>query len=260
MADGDPARETVMADGLDVSLFRAGEGRPLLFLHGAAPAGVWLPFHQLLSSHVQLIAPDHPGFGYTPRPGWLTGMDDLVLHYDALLRTLGLDRPLLAGFSLGGWIAAELAVTYPDRFAGLVLLDAAGLHLDEHPIPDLPALQGEKLARTLFHRTEAARQFLQPPRGREEGRRRYRGMATLALLAWNRWFNPALPHRLGRLHLPALLLWGEHDRVTPPAYGRAYQRLIAGSELKLIAACGHMAHLEDPEAVAGAIAGFAGRL
>jgi len=248
--------QIVECEGVGVHLFDVGEGSPLLFLHGAAPAGVWLPFHERLSRGARLVAPDHPGFGLTPRPEWLSGMDDILLHYDALIRQLDLQRPLICGFSLGGWIAAELAVWYPNRFAGVVLFNAAGLHLPQHPLPDLSTLQGEALARALFHRMDTARDFLTPDPTREERRRRYRGLTTLSLLAWNPWFDPELPRRLARIQSTVLVLWGEHDRLIDPAYGEAYRSLIPGARLQLLPGCGHMAHLEDPDAAASAILRF----
>jgi pimeloyl-ACP methyl ester carboxylesterase len=249
----------VEVDGVRTHLLCAGEGPPLVYLHGVAPAGDWLPLHQLLAQQYTVYAPDHPGFGYTERPEWLGGMDDLVLHYEELFRTLGLERPLLVGFSLGGWIAAEYAVTYPERVGGLVLLNAAGLHVDGHLIPDLPALSRERLTETVFHDPQVAEAYYQSRVHPEERLRQYRAMVTTALVAWNPWFDPKLQRRLRRIQCPTLALWAEHDRLIPPIYGEAYRDAIPGARLELLHGCGHMAPIERPDAVAEAVSHFAFR-
>jgi pimeloyl-ACP methyl ester carboxylesterase len=243
-------------DGVKTHLLSAGAGRPLVYLHGVAPSGDWLPLHELLAQQFQVFAPDHPGFGYSDRPDWLNGMDDLVLHYDELFRVLGLERPLLVGFSFGGWIAAELAVTYPERFAGLVLLNAAGLHVEGALIPDLPALSRERLTETVFHDMAAAQAYFEARVHPEERLRQYRAMTTTALLAWNPWFNPQLQRRLRRVQCPTLALWAEHDRLIPPVYGETYRDAIPGARLQVLPDCGHMAPIECPAAIAEAVCEF----
>jgi pimeloyl-ACP methyl ester carboxylesterase len=246
----------VEVGGLATRYFRGGDGPPLVCLHGAAPAGEWLPFHDALAQHLTVYAPDHPGFGGTPRPDWLQGMDDLVLHYEEFFRVLGLERPAVFGFSLGGWIAAEFAVYYPDRLRGLVLHNAGGLHLDEAIIPDLLGMDGETLARTVFADMAAAQAYFGARRGLEERLKTFRSMTTLALLAWNPWFNPQLAGRLRRISTPTLVLWAEHDRLIPPVYGEAYRDGIPGAALEILPGCGHMAPVERPEAVAEAVRRF----
>jgi pimeloyl-ACP methyl ester carboxylesterase len=253
-----PRVRFVEVDGVRVHLLTGGVGPPLVYLHGVAPAGEWLPVHAALAERFTVYAPDHPGFGLTDRPDWLQGMDDLVLHYDELFRSLGLERPALVGFSLGGWLAAELAVYYPERFSGVVLLNAAGLHRDDALIPDLPALAGEALSRTLFHDPAAARAYFENRNDPDRHARTYRALATTALLAWNPWFDPQLDRRLRRIRAPALALWGEHDCLISPLYGETYRDLIPGAQLEILPDCGHMAPLEQPQAVARAIGRFLG--
>jgi pimeloyl-ACP methyl ester carboxylesterase len=246
----------VEVDGVRTHLLSAGEGPPLVYLHGVAPAGDWLPLHDQLARQFTVYAPDHPGFGYTERPEWLDGMDDLVLHYEELFRTLELERPVLVGFSFGGWIAAEYAVTYPERVGGLVLLNAAGLHVEGHLIPDLPALSRERLTETVFHDYQMAEAYYQARVHPEERLRQYRAMVTTALIAWNPWFDPKLQRRLRRVSCPTLALWAEHDRLIPPVYGETFRAAIPGARLEILPDCGHMAPIERPEAVAEAISQF----
>ncbi len=102
--------ETVRVADCSVNVMRGGKGPPLLFLHGAGGAGVWLPFMAALSEHYEVIVPDHPGFGRSDTPEWLDSFRDLAYFYLDFIEALGLDSVHLVGHSLGGWIAAEIAV------------------------------------------------------------------------------------------------------------------------------------------------------
>ena len=127
----DPQR--LQVGDLEVAYRRSGSGEPVVFLHGAGGTRMWLPFYERLSETVDLIAPEHPGFGDTEFPDWLDGFDDVVLHYRDFLDELALDRVHLVGFSLGGWIAADLAIFYPERLKSLTLISPAGLHVAGSP-------------------------------------------------------------------------------------------------------------------------------
>src|SRR5690242_5366279 len=96
--------------GTRIRVLRGGAGRPLIFLHGASGHVGWLPVFEQLSARFDVIAPEHPGFGTSDDPAWLDHPSDLAYFYLDLIETLGLDRVHLMGTSLGGWIAAELAV------------------------------------------------------------------------------------------------------------------------------------------------------
>ena len=113
---------------------------------------MWLPFYERLSRVLSTsIAPEHPGFGDTEFPEWLDGFDDLVLHYRDFLDVLELDPVHLVGFSLGGWIAADLAIFYPERLQSLTLITPAGLHVPEAPMADLFAMPPEEIPDLLFN-------------------------------------------------------------------------------------------------------------
>ena len=102
--------ETLRISECAVNVMRGGKGPPLLFLHGAGGAGVWLPFMAALSEHYDVIVPDHPGFGRSDTPEWLDALSDLAYFYLDFIEALDLDHVHLIGNSLGGWIAAEIAV------------------------------------------------------------------------------------------------------------------------------------------------------
>jgi pimeloyl-ACP methyl ester carboxylesterase len=252
-----PEERIIEVDGVRTFVLVDGAGPPLVYLHGVAPCGEWLPVHGRLAARFTVYAPDHPGFGKTERPEWLSGMDDLVLHYDELLRAMGIEQPVLAGFSLGGWLAAEIAVTYPERIAALVLLNSAGLHVDGALTGDLAALQREQLTEAVFYDAEVADAYYRARIRPDDRLGMYRAMTTTALLAWNPWVDPKLQRRLSRVRCPSLVLWAERDRLIPPVYGEAFRDAIPGARLQVLPECGHMAPIERPDEVAAAIAEFA---
>jgi pimeloyl-ACP methyl ester carboxylesterase len=251
-----PETRWVEVEGVRTHVLQGGTGPPLLYLHGVAPAGEWLPVHEALAERFTVFAPDHPGFGLTERPEWLTGMDDLVLHYEGLTRALGLACPACFGFSLGGWLAAAFAATYPDRLSALVLHNAAGLHVDGALIPDLSTLGPRALSETVFHDPAAAEAYFRARVDPEARMRQYRAMVTTALIGWNPWFDPKLARRLGRVTVPTLVLWAEHDGLIPPVYATAYAAGLPNARVDILPDCGHMAPIERPALVAESVARF----
>ena len=113
--------------GVEIDLFEAGRGRPLLFLHGGSGFAPEQPFVPLLSRDRRLIVPSHPGFGSSSLPDWLDSIDDIAHLYLELLEKLA-DPPIdLVGCSIGGWIAAEMATKVPDHIRRLVMVGPVGI-------------------------------------------------------------------------------------------------------------------------------------
>lgn len=251
--------ERVPVGDISIELLRAGSGLPLLFLHGAGSAGLWLPAHGELARSHSVYLPSHPGFGASDWPDWLDGIDDLVFHYLDFLDTFGLDRPIIIGASLGGWIAAELAIARPDRVGPLVLVNAAGLHLPGVEMPDIFPLTPEQVTRLYYHdpgRVEAAIAALadRPP---DRIARANRDRAATARLAWQPYFaDLKLLRRLQRITARTLIIWGANDRIFPPALGEAYAAGIPNARLVTIPDCGHAPHDERPAEFVRAVRGF----
>ena len=129
----------------------AGNGRPLVFLHGAG----WLtednPFLTALARRWRVFAPLLPGYGDCEGAEGLRDMLGITLHTFDVVAALGLDRPILVGHSMGGMIAAEMAAVAPREVERLGLIAPAGLWLDAHPVPDLFAKLPHELPALLFH-------------------------------------------------------------------------------------------------------------
>ena len=239
---------------VQVAYRRKGEGEPVLYLHGNGFTRMWLPFHDKLAESVDLIAPEHPGYGETPMPDWLIGFDDLVLHYDELLDLLELDTVHVAGYSLGGWIAAELAAFYPRRLRSLTLICPAGLRVPGRPAPNLIAMTTAAVWETLFSDPAAAESMMPDYESMEEVVHLYGEATTFARLAWNPQYDLALERRLRRVDCPALVIGAEHDRVIPDDVADRYAELL-GARIERVADTGHALAVEQPDAAAALIAG-----
>ena len=122
-----PTEQMLELRGTRIRVPRGGSGPPLIFLHGASGHVGWLPFLDQLSQRFDVIAPEHPGFGVSDDPKWLDRPADLAYFYLDLIEHLNLDGVHLVGTSLGGWIAAELAVRNTSRLASLTLVCAVGV-------------------------------------------------------------------------------------------------------------------------------------
>jgi pimeloyl-ACP methyl ester carboxylesterase len=232
-----------------IQLFEGGAGRPLLYLHGAGTYG-WMPVHDRLARRRRLLLPVHPGFGASEGLEAIESMEDLVFHTLDVLDALGLDRTDVIGLSLGGWLAAELALRHPERVDRLVLVDAPGVRVPGVPMGDVFMASPSKARALLFHdpASPVAAALLPdaPPPERLEAA--LRGREAAARLLW----NPAqqyrkLTSRLWRIRAPTLVVWGADDRLVPLAYGEAWARGIPGARLVTIERSGHLPPLEQPE-------------
>jgi pimeloyl-ACP methyl ester carboxylesterase len=248
--------EWIEVGGVRVAYRRKGNGPPALYLHGAGLTRMWLPFHEQLSQSLDLLAPEHPGFGETEMPEWLDGFDDLVIHYDALLDALELERVHLVGYSLGGWIAAELAVFHPRRLESLTLITPAGLRISGKPIADLFAMDPEQLFTTVFNDPANMPEILPDFESLDEIEHQFGEAATLARLAWNPRFDPKLERRLARVSCPTLVVRAEHDRLIPDEMAERYAELIDGARIETVPGTGHAVVVEQPERTADVISSF----
>ncbi|WP_406349961.1 alpha/beta hydrolase [Streptomyces sp. NBC_01597] len=238
----------VYAD-LSLTLSEAGAGRPVLILHGGGGPATVAGLAQHLSRVAHAITPVHPGWDGTQRPAWLTGIDDLALAYLHHLCDRRLRDVLVIGSSLGGWTAAEMAVRdSAGIITGLVLIDAVGVQVETEPITDFFALDARGVAEHSWH--DSDRYYLDPADvPAEELARRQTNMATMRILAGDPYMHdPKLLRRLGRIQAPALLVWGESDRIVTPAYGAAYADAFGNGRLEVIPKAGHLPQIEQPEA------------
>ncbi|QGZ93668.1 alpha/beta fold hydrolase [Terricaulis silvestris] len=247
--------DRVTAGGVEFEIMTKGEGKPVLFLHGVLGVDADDPLVARLAKSHKVIAASHPGFGLSSRPDHVTTIDDVVYAYLDLVEALDLRDVALVGASLGGWIAAELAVRGSNRFSSLVLIDAVGAKFgdrEKREIYDIFGLANDEMPGVLFSTREAgldAMHGLRFPELPEEASVRYaRNRETITLFGWSPTLhNPKLRHRLARVKLPTLVLWGDQDHVVGVDYGRAYAGAIAGAKFEVVSGVGHCGTFENPD-------------
>jgi pimeloyl-ACP methyl ester carboxylesterase len=247
--------------GLEVAYRRKGSGPATVFLHGAGATRMWLPFYERMSESVDFVAPEHPGFGDTPAADWLEGFDDLVLHYRDVLDALELDRVHLVGFSLGGWIAANMAIFYPDRLKSLTLIAPAGLRVPDAPMTDFMRMPPEEIADILFNgHTQDYLEFLPDPHDLDAAIRGYGEASTFARLAWNPRYDYRLDRRLPNVGLSTLVLEADEDRLIPNAHCARWLELLPAARLERVTGdknpTGHGLLMQEPDKAAALITSF----
>jgi pimeloyl-ACP methyl ester carboxylesterase len=250
--------ETVRVADCSVNVMRGGKGPPVLFLHGASGVSGWLPFMAALSERHEVIVPDHPGFGRSDTPDWLDQLSDLSYFYLDFIEALGLDQVHLIGHSLGGWIAAEIAVRSTQRLRTLTLVGAAGIHVNGVAKGDIFVWSQEQRVRNLFVDQRLAEQRLAQPVTEEQGDIAIKNELRTADLAWQpRFHDPQLRKWLHRIDVPTLIVWGDDDKIFPKPYGEAYHHLIKRSRLEILPACGHLPQVEKADAFVDLFTRFA---
>jgi pimeloyl-ACP methyl ester carboxylesterase len=253
------AADRLSARGIDLEVLRRGTGRPVLLLHGFRAIDPRAPFVDLLAGHAEIVAPSHPGFGHSPRPDDFETVYDLVHLYLDVLDSLPHDRVALVGFSFGGWLAAEIAVTCSHRLDRLVLVDALGIKVSDRETPDILDVfntSPKEVQRRSWHDpVKWAPDF--DAMTDDELVVHHRSWESLCLYGWRPYmYNPRLRAWLRRISVPTLVLWGESDGIVAPAYGRAYAAEIPGARFAPIAGAGHHPHVEQPEAFVDRLVAF----
>lgn len=256
MADYTTSAITVR--GCRIRLMRGGAGSPLVVLHGASGAS-WLPFMQMLAQKFDVIAPENPGFGESDTPDWLDNVHDLAYFYLDLIEELKLTDVHLVGLSLGGWIAAELAVRSTQRLASLALSGAAGLYVAGVEQIDPFLRTDEQRLRDFFHDQSKASEIISRALLPELEDIALKNRAAVAKLTWQpRAHDPHLAKWLHRINVPTLLIWGAHDRMFPKEHAFAYQKLIPGAKVVIVPECGHVPQIEKPDVFVAEIEAFLG--
>jgi pimeloyl-ACP methyl ester carboxylesterase len=255
--------------GYAVTLAEIGAGEPLLYLHGFADIHAstpdWLPFHRTLADGMKVIAPAHPGCAGSGEIEDIDTIDDLVFHYQQVIDALRLGQFHLAGASIGGWVAAELAVRIPERVRSLSLIGACGLFIEREPITDIfmmvQASDGGRYhdyRRTLFRSADAPEALDMFPDGMMPAERellRYRTFRFASRVGFTPPYlhNRKLRGRLGRFTGPSLVIAGQQDNLVPAAHAKAYADGLRNAELRIVAGAGNSLVVEKPGEVAALV-------
>lgn len=235
---------------MKIEVERRGKGRPLVLIPGEEALEAEMPFIDELARSFEVIIPWMPGFGRSERPDWVENMDDVAYIFLDLLDKLKLKDVTLVGFSLGGWIAAEMAIKNTSRIKKLVLVDAYGIKVGgklDRDIADVWFLPAEKVLELKYVDTNHGK-FDYPSMPDEKLAIVARNRETTARLCWEPYMHhPRLLRRLHRIDVPTLVVWGEKDGIVTADYGRAYAKAIPGAKFVAIPNAAHFPHVEAPD-------------
>jgi pimeloyl-ACP methyl ester carboxylesterase len=269
----------VEIDGLTIRYLAAGEGPPMVLLHGAGDNALdWRWVMPSLAATHRVYAPDLPGSPDSARPAADYSPAFFGRFVAGFLDALGIERAAMVGNSLGGLVALRVALSEPARVRALVLVDGAGLGREVNPAFTSVNVPGLGEAAMPFWRTpigahqrawgRTALLFAHPPRSvpREwlaEQRRLARSpgyleahLSVLRALVRPLGQREVLVDRLSLLEMPTLVVWGERDRVFPESHAREAAGSLREGSLAVIPGCGHMPHVECPERFLAALDGF----
>jgi pimeloyl-ACP methyl ester carboxylesterase len=274
--------QNVETDGLPIRYLAAGEGPPLVLLHGAGDNSLdwrWV-IPDLAATH-RVYAPDLPGSPDSARPDAAYSPAFFERFAVGFLNALGIGRATFVGNSLGGLIALQLALSEPERAGALVLVNSAGLGRAVNPAFTSVNVPGLGEAALPFWRTpvgayqrawgRTALLFAHPPGSvpREWVAEQCRLAlspgyleAHLAVLRTQVGFGgqrEVLVDQLPLLEIPTLVVWGAGDRVFPESQARVAAARLQEGSLAVVPDCGHMPHVECPDRFLAALDDFLGR-
>lgn len=261
---------TARLHGQEVSYKLAGDGPPIVLLHGITSSlRTWDGVFEQLAEHHTVLAPDMLGHGRSGKPRGDYSLGAYASGVRDLMALLGLGSATIVGHSLGGGIAMQFAYQFPTRLDRLVLVDSGGLGAAVSPALRAAALPGAELVVPLLFnaRTRAAGRAVNGLLGRvglrpsAEQHEVLTGLDSLsspdareAFLHTVRSVIAPSGQRVDardRLYLssavPSLLMWGERDRIIPLGHGQRAHELMPSSRLEVFPGAGHFPFRDDPD-------------
>ncbi len=260
----EPATLSIRNGMFNIPVYRSGRGEKLFCLHGAGGMGRGFgPDLEALAESYEVIAPVLPGWDDTDGLQHIDDVHDMMFFLQDLWDALGIKQTNVLGHSLGGMFAAEFAAARPDMVKKLVLVSPVGMWIPESPVADIFAALPPDLPAMLFGdlTNPALADFMKPPANEDElAQMMYLQAANFSATGKFIWPIPdkGLKKRLYRITAPTLILWGDSDRLTPPAYGPLFQSKIAKSQLVTIKRAGHMLPIEKTAEYVAEVKGFLG--
>jgi len=248
---------TIEAAGAKLHVARAGRGRPVMVLHHETGTLDRLPFYDALAARYDVLVPHHPGYSKSQRPEWMRNVRDIAVIYRGLLARLEVRDAALVGLGFGGWIAAEMASMAPADLSRLVLVGATGIKPPQGDILDLAVTGYIDYARAGFHDQKAFDRVYgaEPSVDQLEMWDICREMSFR--IAWKPYmYSQTLPHLLGAVRAPALVVWGDDDKVVPQSTAAAYAKALPNAKLEIVKAAGHCIDMEQPAALAKLVTQF----
>lgn len=240
---------------MDLNVERYGAGEPIIFIHGVGgSAQYWYFQREYLKNIMEVILIDLPGHGQSTGEGCKTIEEARDIVRDVILE-MGIKKCYLAGHSMGGGIAMSFALAYPELLKGIILI-CTGAKLKVFP-SILDGVMKDKEATVRMIMMDYAFSKKAPQKMKDNG---FKDMMKSSAQIIYQGFT-ACDHfnfigSLDKITLPALIIGGKDDLLTPPTYSEYLHKEIQGSDLVIVEDAGHMAMIEQPDAVNQAIGGF----
>jgi pimeloyl-ACP methyl ester carboxylesterase len=247
----------VSAGGTDLHVTRGGEGPPVVILHRDIGTLDRLAFYDELAQSHEVIVPNHPGYGASPRPDWVASVRDIAVVHRCLLDQLGLSKASLVGLGFGGWIAAEMATFAPSDPHTLILVGAMGVKPPHGEILDQALISYMEYVKEGFHdptafernygATVSTPQLVQWDLCREMSFR----------VAWKPYmYSDSLPWLLRGVRSKTLIVRGDADRIVPASAAALYAERLPNARSEVIAGAGHLIEMEQPTALGRLVDSF----
>lgn len=253
---------TVMADGVRITYFEGGRGRPLILVHGmGADKDNFLQIAAMLAKHFRVIVPDLPGFGDSDKPAdRVYGIEQQVVALRAFTAALGIEQFDLGGNSMGGFVAGAYGAAHPEQVCSLWLLAPAGVKSAEAselivalaadgPVPILGRTPAELLKVLAFvtHRAPKVPGYMVRALAMQQDRQYEFNRAVIRqLLA-----DSPLDERFAAapVLIPTLIVWGDKDRALHYSGADILHRLLPHSQVCVLSDVGHVPQIEAPRRI-----------
>ena len=270
---------TVTLHGNDLHYVDAGDGDPVVFVHGLLGSHQdWTSLLADLSDRHRVLAPDLVGHGASAKPVGDYSLGAHAAMLRDLLDHLGVAQVTLVGHSLGGGIALQFAYLFPERVRRLVLVSSGGLGRELSLLLRAATLPGAEwvlpviASRWLLNRGEAVARGLSRVgvRAGSDANRAWERFVLLGDLESRRAFlatsravidpggqTVTALHRLSTIaNVPTMLIWGAKDRLIPSFHAVEAQRALPHSRVEVFEQAGHFPHLDEPDRFAGVLREF----
>jgi pimeloyl-ACP methyl ester carboxylesterase len=243
--------EVTQVAGSNLAIIKGGTGKPLLVVHEELGHPGWLQWHAALAREHTLLIPVQPALGKSAKIDWLRNIHDLAMWYSWAFREKDLFPIDVIGFSIGGWIAAEMATINPRQFRRMVLVAPMGIKPPDGEIMDIFSITARTSLSYSVYDHDATPEY-NKLYGGERTPEQFEAFEDARTentrLAWEPILhNPALPHFLeGVTGLPTQIIWGREDAIVPVSAAEAYRKALHNTDVKLTIFdhCGHRAEIE----------------